>query len=109
MTKADIIERIQQRSRVSRKEVGEIVELVFEKIKKNLETGDKVKLSGFGNFIVHSKHARRGRNPQTGEEITISSRRVLSFRPSQVLKDAVRQADEPGGSVPSETHPLGGS
>jgi integration host factor subunit alpha len=67
------------------------VDLVFEKIKSTLEGGEAVKLSGFGNFIVHDKRARRGRNPQTGESITISSRKVLSFRPSQLLKAKVNR------------------
>lgn len=94
MTKADIVERIQQRSRSSRPDVADIVELVFEQIKATLERGEKVKLSGFGNFVIHDKRARRGRNPQTGEQITISSRRVLSFRPSELLKQRVNSASE---------------
>ncbi|HAC81136.1 MAG: integration host factor subunit alpha [Candidatus Binatia bacterium] len=91
MTKADIVEQIHQQSRSSRKDVAECVDLVFEKIKSTLEGGEAVKLSGFGNFIVHDKRARRGRNPQTGESITISSRKVLSFRPSQLLKAKVNR------------------
>ena len=66
MTKAEIVEQIQQQSRAPRKDVAECVDLVFEKIKSTLESGEDVKLSGFGNFIVHDKRARRGRNPQTG-------------------------------------------
>ena len=91
MTKAEIVEQIQQQSRAPRKDVAECVDLVFEKIKSTLERGEDVKLSGFGNFIVHDKRARRGRNPQTGESITISSRKVLSFRPSQLLKAKVNR------------------
>ncbi|MEO2169440.1 MAG: integration host factor subunit alpha [bacterium] len=94
MTKADIVERIQQLSRSSRTDVADIVDLVFERIKASLESGENVKLSGFGNFVIHDKRARRGRNPQTGHEITISSRRVLSFRPSQLLKERVKAARE---------------
>ncbi len=66
-----------------------VVEAVFAIIKDGLRHGDKVKISGFGTFIVNHKHARRGRNPQTGDPITIDSRRVLSFKPSQVLKERV--------------------
>ena len=94
MTKADIVERIQQRSPSSRTDVADIVDLVFESLKVSLARGEKVKLSGFGNFIIHEKRARRGRNPQTGQELTISSRRVLSFRPSQVLKDQVNAGSD---------------
>ena len=86
MTKADIVEKVYQKIGFSKKEASELVELVFDTLKDVLHDGDKVKISGFGNFIVKEKHERVGRNPQTGEQITISARRVLNFRPSQVLK-----------------------
>jgi len=86
MTKADIVEQIYEKIGFSKKESSEIVELIFDTMKETLERGDKVKISGFGNFIVRQKRPRVGRNPQTGEEIEISARRVLTFRPSQVLK-----------------------
>ena len=86
MTKAEIVERIYERAKASKKDATEVVDLVFEVIKTRLETGEKVKLSGFGNFVVHEKRPRKGRNPQTGEEIVIAGRRVLTFKASQVLK-----------------------
>ena len=86
MTKADIVERIYERVGFSKKEATEIVESLFEIVKRRLEQGEKVKISGFGNFVVHAKRPRKGRNPQTGEEITITGRKVLSFKASQVLK-----------------------
>ena len=87
MTKADIIENVYEKvGGFSKKEAAEIVETVFDTIKETLERGEKIKISGFGNFVVRDKNARVGRNPQTGEEITISARRVLTFKPSQVLK-----------------------
>ena len=89
MTKADIIESVYNKVGFSKKESAEIVELVFDTMKETLEKGEKIKISGFGNFIVREKKARIGRNPQTGEEIEISARRVLTFRPSQVLKNAL--------------------
>lgn len=98
LTKAEIVERILRRTDIPRKDVGDVVDRVFERIKATLASGEKVKLSGFGNFIVHDKRARRGRNPQTGEEITITSRRVLSFRPSQILRDAVNAHTTPPDS-----------
>ena len=73
---------------------ADLVELVFDTIKGTLAQGQKIKISGFGNFIVREKRSRVGRNPQTGESIEISARRVLTFRPSQVLRaevDAVVQ------------------
>lgn len=89
MTKADIIEQIYEKVGFSKKESAEIVELVFDIIKETLEKGEKIKISGFGNFVVRQKRPRIGRNPQTGQEIEISARRVLTFRPSQVLKSAL--------------------
>lgn len=89
MTKADLIEGVYQRIGFSKKESADIVELVFDLIKETLERGEKIKISGFGNFVVREKKARIGRNPQTGEEIEISARRVLTFKPSQVLKSSL--------------------
>jgi len=94
MTKADIIEGVYEKVGFSKKESAEIVELVFDTVKETLERGDKIKISGFGNFQVRQKNARVGRNPQTGREIEISARRVLTFRPSQVLKSALNASAE---------------
>ena len=76
-------------------EAAEIVESVFNTIKDTLERGEKIKISGFGNFVVRDKKARIGRNPQTGEEITIAARRVLNFKPSQVLKNVLNGQPPP--------------
>ncbi|MFM9012028.1 MAG: integration host factor subunit alpha [Gemmatimonadota bacterium] len=89
MTKADIVERIYEKARASKKDASEVVDSVFEMIKARLERGEKVKLSGFGNFVVHEKRPRKGRKPQTGEEIVITGRRVLSFKASQVLTGTI--------------------
>ena len=89
MTKADIVETIYEKVGFSRKESAEIVDLVFDMIKGTLEKGDKIKISGFGNFVIREKRPRKGRNPQTGDEIQISARRVLTFKPSQVLRKAL--------------------
>jgi integration host factor subunit alpha len=89
MTKADIVEKIYEKVGFSKKESAELVETVFDLIKSTLEDGDKIKIAGFGNFVVKEKSDRRGRNPQTGEEITIEARKILTFKPSQVLKNAI--------------------
>ena len=87
MTKADIIEAVYEKvGGFSKKEAAEIVESVFNTVKDPLERGEKIKISAFGNFVVRDKKERIGRNPQTGEEIKIAARRVLNFKPSQVLK-----------------------
>jgi integration host factor subunit alpha len=91
MTKADIVEKIYEKVGFSKKESAELVELVFDIVKRTLEQGDKIKIAGFGNFVVKQKADRRGRNPQTGEEITISARKILTFKPSQVLKASINK------------------
>jgi integration host factor subunit alpha len=90
MTKADLVNAIYERVGFSKKESARIVELVFDLIKDTLEKGEKIKISGFGNFVVREKRSRIGRNPQTGEEIEISARRVLTFKPSQVLRNQLK-------------------
>ncbi|HEY7745074.1 MAG TPA: integration host factor subunit alpha [Desulfuromonadales bacterium] len=94
MTKADLIENVYLKTGFSKKESAEIVETVFELIKTTLEQGEKIKIAGFGNFVVKEKSTRRGRNPQTGDEIEITSRRILTFKPSQVLKSSINGGEE---------------
>ena len=93
MTKADIVEHIYERVGFSKKESAELVERVFDIIKDTLSRGEKVKISGFGNFVVREKNARKGRNPQTGEEIRLDARRVLTFKPSLVLKTVLNDEE----------------
>ena len=93
MTKADIVEHIYERVGFSKKESAELVERVFDIIKDTLARGEKVKISGFGNFVVREKNARKGRNPQTGEEIRLDARRVLTFKPSLVLKTVLNDEE----------------
>ena len=105
MTKADIVDKVcEQVGGFSKKEAADLVDQVFDTIKAVLESGEKIKISGFGNFIVRDKKSRVGRNPQTGEEIEISARRVLTFRPSQVLKNALNGSAE-GASEASGSNP----
>ncbi len=90
MTKANIIDYVYEKvGGFSKKEASEIVEAVFEEMKLSLVKNSKIKISGFGNFIVRQKKERVGRNPQTGQPIVIEPRHVLSFKPSQVLKNAL--------------------
>lgn len=89
LTKADIVERVYKEAGFSKKEAADLVDLVFKIIKDTLSKGEKVKISGFGNFSIRDKSTRVGRNPQTGEAMEITARRVLTFKPSQVLKEDV--------------------
>ncbi len=93
MTKVDIIENIYEKVGFSKKEVAKIVESVFDIIKDTLRHEDKIKISGFGNFVVRRKRSRRGRNPQTGDDIEIGARRILTFKPSQVLKGSLNLSE----------------
>lgn len=89
VTKADLAETLFDELGLNKREAKEMVELFFEEIKMSLESRDQVKLSGFGNFDMRDKSERPGRNPKTGEEIPISARRVVTFRPGQKLKARV--------------------
>ena len=85
LTKA-FADLLHERVGVTKKEAGDLVDEVFGLMRDRLTDGEKVKISGFGNFVVRDKAARRGRNPQTNEEIIIARRRVMTFRPSAVLR-----------------------
>ena len=90
MTKAEIVQALYTRvGGFSKKESADIVDLVFEMMKETLGRGEKIKISGFGNFVLRDKRQRPGRNPQTGDPIKISERRVLTFKASQILKQAL--------------------
>ena len=94
VTKAQIVARVHEQIGFSKKETGEIVESIFEIIKSELERGQRVKVTGFGSFVVNGKEPRRGRNPQTGEQLIISGRRVLGFKPSAQLKKRMNRDAE---------------
>jgi integration host factor subunit alpha len=89
LTKSEMAERLYEQLGLNKREAKEIVELFFEEIRSCLEGNEQVKLSGFGNFDLRDKSQRPGRNPKTGEEIPISARRVVTFRPGQKLKARV--------------------
>ena len=89
LTKADMAERLFDDLGLNKREAKELVEAFFEEVRGSLAVGRQVKLSGFGNFDLRDKNQRPGRNPKTGEEIPISARRVVTFRPGQKLKARV--------------------
>jgi integration host factor subunit alpha len=89
MTKADLVEKIHSQLGFSKKESAEMAEAVLSLIKSTLESGEELKISGFGKFVVKQKNGRKGRNPYTGETITIDARRVITFKPSTVLREAI--------------------
>jgi|SRR5687768_13662489 integration host factor subunit alpha len=101
MTKAEIVQAIYARlGGFSKKEAADLVDLVFDTMKETLGRGEKIKVSGFGNFELRDKRPRQGRNPQTGDPIVITERRVLSFKASNILKQGLnpsRGADSGSG------------
>ena len=97
ITKAHIVSRVHEKLKdntdsFSKKDAAELVDSILETIKVTLEEDEQLKISGFGNFVVREKKKRTGRNPQTGERIEISARRVLTFKASQVLKKDINRA-----------------
>ena len=92
LTRADLAEAVYEEIGLSRQESSELVELLLDEVCDELASGNSVKLSSFGAFNVRDKNGRVGRNPKTGEEVPIDPRRVLVFKPSQVLKDRIDDA-----------------
>ena len=90
MNKSELIAKVAETSELSKKDALKAVEAVFEAITGALQGGDKVQLVGFGNFEVRERSARKGRNPQTGQEIDIAASKVPSFKPGKALKDAIQ-------------------
>ena len=100
MTKADMVERVHKKVGLPKKDINSIVEFVFDIIKETLQREDKIVISKFGNFIVRKKRPRQGRNPQTGEDLEITARRVLTFKPSEVLRAGLNSSRGTIGSDP---------
>ncbi len=92
LTKAEISEHLLEKLGLNKHDARDLVEFFFETVRCALENGEQVKLSGFGNFDLRNKKKRPGRNPKTGEDIPITARRVVTFRPGQKLKNRVENA-----------------
>ncbi len=92
LTKAEMSEKLFEALDINKRDAKDLVELFFEEVRRSLENGEQVKLSGFGNFDLRDKNQRPGRNPKTGEDIPITARRVVTFRPGQKLKSRVEKA-----------------
>ncbi len=92
LTKADIVEAIAEKIDIDRNDIKNLVDETFEEIRKSLESGENVRISGFGNFLLRDKSVRPGRNPKTGEEVDITARRVVSFKSGQKLRARVENS-----------------
>lgn len=109
MTKAEIVHAIYTKlGGFSKKEAADLVDLVFDTMKETLGRGEKIKISGFGNFVLRDKRQRQGRNPQTGDPIVITERRVLTFKASNILKLGLNRTRGRGeGETPAPPNATG--
>jgi integration host factor subunit alpha len=99
LTKIDIVNSIYEQLGISRKDCVGIVESIFDIIKDELDNGNAVNISGFGKWTVKAKKKRRGRNPRTGEELMIDAKRVVTFKPSAVLRNTVNSIDQASKNI----------
>ena len=90
MNKSELVTEVSESTEMSKKDVAKVVDAVFDAISNALQNGDKVQLVGFGNFEVRERSARKGRNPQTGEEIEIAASKIPAFKPGKALKDGIK-------------------
>lgn len=104
MTRIDVIEAIYEKLHLPRKAIAKVVDSVFDIIRETLQQEDKLLISGFGDFIIRNKKARRGRNPQTGSDMVISPRRILTFKPSPLFKASLNQSKKK--DISSQAAPL---
>ena len=104
VTKADLANTLFEQLGLNKREAKEFVELFFEKIRESLESGESVKLSGFGGFSVRDKKSRPGRNPKTGEEVPVTPRRVVTYKASQKVKDRIAKTNVSGLDGQPETN-----
>ncbi|AKG06938.1 integration host factor subunit alpha [Moraxella bovoculi] len=95
LTKADMIDRLTIRLRITRQDARQIVDKFFEEISQNLADGKEVKISGFGNFELKDKKSRPGRNPKTGESIPVKARRVVTFKAGQKFRTRIEMENDP--------------
>ena len=91
MTRKELSKILEEKTLFSASKCAEFVDMVFEALAETLERGEKIKISGFGNFVLKEKAARRGRNPQTGEKMEIAARRVVKFKPGAVLRKTLNR------------------
>ena len=106
VTKADLANTLFEQLGLNKREAKEFVELFFEKIRESLESGESVKLSGFGGFSVRDKKSRPGRNPKTGEEVPVTPRRVVTYKASQKVKDRIAKNNVSVSDGKPEAHEL---
>jgi integration host factor subunit beta len=101
MTKADLVEDVAKAAELTKKDAERLVEIVFESIIETLNKGEKIELRGFGSFRVRERGARRGRNPKTGDPVSIPAKRVPYFKPGKELKELINEESAAGSGAPT--------
>src|SRR6476660_4852421 len=92
MTKADLVERVAREADMTKKDAEQLVEIIFDSITDTLNKGEKIELRGFGSFRVRERNSRKGRNPKTGDAVSIPAKRVAYFKPGKELKELINQS-----------------
>ena len=105
MTKAELVEDVARAAELTKKDAERLVEIVFESIIETLNQGEKIELRGFGSFRVRERGARRGRNPKTGDPVSIPAKRVPYFKPGKELKELINDDNGSRASAPSSSSP----
>src|SRR5258707_11851120 len=95
MTKADLVEKVAREADMTKKDAEQLVEIIFDSITETLNKGEKIKLRGFGSFRVRERNSRKGRNPKTGDSVSIPAKRVAYFNPGKELKELINQNEAP--------------
>ena len=93
MTKADLVERVAREADMTKKDAEQLVEIIFDSITDTLNKGEKIELRGFGSFRVRERNSRKGRNPKTGDSVSIPAKRVAYFKPGKELKELINQSE----------------
>ena|SRR5258708_39230134 len=93
MTKADLVERVAREADMTKKDAEQLVEIIFDSITETLNKGEKIELRGFGSFRVRERNSRKGRNPKTGDSVSIPAKRVAYFKPGKELKELINQSE----------------
>ena len=106
MTKADLVERVAREADMTKKDAEQLVEIIFDSITDTLNKGEKIELRGFGSFRVRERNSRKGRNPKTGDSVSIPAKRVAYFKPGKELKELINKSEQ-GESTATGEQPRG--
>src|SRR2546423_9107169 len=107
MTKADLVEKVANEADMTKKDAEQLVEIIFDSITDTLNKGEKIELRGFGSFRVRERNSRKGRNPKTGDSVSIPAKRVAYFKPGKELKELINRSESESGEISASDVPTG--